>query len=149
TGEPNSRALRTMPSNPGQMRQSMARSQSGTDSSITTRGPCRAMQWRMWHKSQQDKQRPKPSQTQQESIGQSFAIASSRFVHEFAHSTDARVKASKDRLADQEMADVQLSDLRDRGDRNDIVESQPVTRVRLDGVLDGQSRAIADALQFG
>ena len=61
----------------------------------------------------------------------------------------AVAEAGENRLADQEMADVELGELRDGGDRRDIVEGQAVAGVGLDAVLDGQRGAIGDALQFG
>ena len=47
------------------------------------------------------------------------------------------------------MADVELGELRDGGDRNDIVEGQAVAGMGLDAVLGGERGAIGDALQLG
>src|SRR5690348_10741797 len=49
---------------------------------------------------------------------------SPRAVHQLAHAADAGVEAGEDRFADQEMADVQFRQLRDRGHRDHIVERQ-------------------------
>ena len=46
------------------------------------------------------------------------------------------------------MADVELGQLRDGGDRADIVEGEAVAGVGLDAVLDGERGAIGDALQL-
>ena len=66
-----------------------------------------------------------------------------------AHPPDAGLEAGEDRLADQEMADVELGELRDRGDRHDIVEGQAVAGMRLDAVLDRERGAVGDAPQLG
>ena len=55
----------------------------------------------------------------------------------------ARLEPGEDRLADQEMADVELGQLRDCGDRRDIVEGQAVAGVRFDAVLGGKRGASA------
>ena len=47
------------------------------------------------------------------------------------------------------MADVELGDLGDGGDRDDIVEGQAVAGMRLDAVLGGQRGAVGDTPQFG
>ncbi len=47
------------------------------------------------------------------------------------------------------MADVELGDLGDGGDGDDIVEGEAVPCVRLDAVLDGEARRIADPLELG
>src|SRR5262245_25252104 len=47
------------------------------------------------------------------------------------------------------MADVQFGDLGNGRDRNDIVEREAVTGMRLDPVLDRERGAIGDALQLG
>ena len=47
------------------------------------------------------------------------------------------------------MADVELGELRDGGDRDDIVEGQAVAGVRLDAVLGRERGAVGDALQLG
>ena len=67
-------------------------------------------------------------------------------VHQVAHPADAGLEPGEDRLADQEMADVEFGELRNRGDRRDIVERQAVAGMRLDAVLDGQRCAVGDAL---
>src|SRR3546814_4244332 len=58
-------------------------------------------------------------------------------------------KPDEDRLADQKMADVQLDDLRNRGDWLDIVVGQPMTRMHLYPVLGRKRRRIGEALQLG
>src|SRR6185503_9640352 len=73
---------------------------------------------------------------------------SPRFVHQRAHAAYAGLEAGEDRLADQEMPDVELGELGDRGHRNHIIEGQAVAGVRLDAVLDRERRAIGDALQL-
>src|SRR3546814_16886796 len=47
------------------------------------------------------------------------------------------------------MADVQLDDLRNRGDWLDIVVGQPMTRMHLYPVLGRKRRRIGEALQLG
>src|SRR3546814_5261196 len=47
------------------------------------------------------------------------------------------------------MADVQLDDLRNRGDWLDIVVGQPMTRMHLYPVLGHKRRRIGEALQLG
>ena len=49
-----------------------------------------------------------------------------RLVHEGAHAADGAVEAAEDRLADEEMADVELGDGGDGGDRPHRVEGQAV-----------------------
>ena len=71
-----------------------------------------------------------------------------RLVHQRAHPPDARVEAGEDRLADQEVADVELGDLRDGGDRLDIVEGEAVAGMGLDAVLDGERGGVGDAAQL-
>ena len=63
-----------------------------------------------------------------------------------AHPPVRSRQADEDRLADQEMADVELGELGDGGDRDDIVEGQAVAGVRLDAVLDRERGAVGDAL---
>jgi len=62
---------------------------------------------------------------------------------------DAGIETTEDRLADQEMADVELGELRDCGDGHDIVEGQAVAGVGLDAVLHRQCGAVGDTLQLG
>jgi hypothetical protein len=62
----------------------------------------------------------------------------SRLVDERAHFRDAGLQPCEDRLADQEVSDVQLLELRDRCDRDNIVEGEAVPGMRLDAVLDGE-----------
>ena len=47
------------------------------------------------------------------------AAAPSRLIHQRAHAADGGLQPDEDGLADQEMADVQLHHLRDRGDGRD------------------------------
>ena len=47
------------------------------------------------------------------------------------------------------MADVELGQLGDGGDRHDIVEGQAMAGMRLDAVLGGQRGGVGNALQFG
>src|SRR5512132_2919337 len=54
------------------------------------------------------------------------------FVHQHPHPRDALFQSEKDRLADQEVADVELDDLRNGGDRTDIVVAEAVAGVTLD-----------------
>jgi hypothetical protein len=58
-------------------------------------------------------------------------------------------ESCENRFADQEMPDVQLGELRDGGDRGDIVERQAVAGMRLDAVLGRKPCAVGDAVQFG
>ena len=69
--------------------------------------------------------------------------SSSRGRHLGLHAPDTLVQPDEDRLADQEMADVQLDHLRDGGDRLDVVERQPVAGVDLDPVLGGERGGVA------
>src|SRR4051812_8365279 len=46
------------------------------------------------------------------------------------------------------MADVELGNLRDGGDRHDIVERQSMAGVRFDAVLYAERGAVGDALQL-
>ena len=76
-------------------------------------------------------------------------LPSPRLVHQRAHPLYHRRQPVEDRLADQEMADIELADLRDRGDRDDIVERQAVAGMRLDAVLGGKRGGIGDSLELG
>ena len=53
-------------------------------------------------------------------------------IHELAHPANAGVQAGEDRLADQEMTDVELRNLRNGGDGHDVLEGEAVAGVRLD-----------------
>src|SRR4051794_6871985 len=70
-------------------------------------------------------------------------------VDQRAHAGDAGREPAEDRLADQEMADVELPELRDGGDRLDVVEGQAVAGMRLDAVLGGERGGVGDAAQLG
>src|SRR6185437_12073635 len=61
--------------------------------------------------------------------------ARARLVHQRAHPPHRAVDAAKDRLADQEVADIQLDNRRDRGHRTDRVEAQSVTGVTFEAKL--------------
>src|SRR3990170_410134 len=78
-------------------------------------------------------------------IGQPF---SSGRVHQLPHPADARLETGEDRLADEEMADVELGELRDGGDRDDVVEGEAMAGVGLDPVLGGKRGAVGDALKL-
>src|SRR5690606_10485329 len=67
---------------------------------------------------------------------------SPRLVHQLAHPPHARLEADEDRLADEEMADVELAHLRDRGDRRDIIVGEAVAGVDLAAVLGRQPRGL-------
>src|SRR3546814_20494382 len=56
---------------------------------------------------------------------------------------------SSDVCSSDLMADVQLDDLRNRGDWLDIVVGQPMTRMHLYPVLGRKRRRIGEALQLG
>ena len=71
-------------------------------------------------------------------------ISSPRFIHQFAHLSDTAVEAAENGLADQEMADVQLDELRDGGDWLDIFEGQPMAGMGFDAVFGGEGRGIGD-----
>jgi hypothetical protein len=72
-----------------------------------------------------------------------------------AASINARIRFTtgaspvENRLADQEMPDIQLRELRNGGDRYDIVEGQAVTGMHLDPVLRRQSGGVGNAAQLG
>ena len=53
-------------------------------------------------------------------------ITPRRLIHQSAHPADGRLQTDEDRLADQEMADIEFADMRDGGDRADIVIGQAV-----------------------
>jgi hypothetical protein len=72
-----------------------------------------------------------------------------RLVHQRAHAGDARLEAGEDRLADQEMADIQFGELRDRRHRGDIVEGQAVAGMGLDAVPARERGGVGEAAQFG
>src|SRR5687768_1898967 len=74
--------------------------------------------------------------------------SSPRLVHERAHFCDARIEAGEDRLADQEMPDVEFGDLRNGGDGDDIVEGETVAGMGLDPVLGGERGGIGEAAEF-
>ena len=70
-------------------------------------------------------------------------------LHPLASSIRPRIRRTacfqpvEDRLADQIMADVEFGELRDRGDRRDILEGQAMPGMRLDAVLDASAAASA------
>src|ERR1700759_369061 len=72
---------------------------------------------------------------------------SSGRVHQLAHVANAGVEAGEDRLTDQEVADVELRYLRNRRDRDDVVEREAMASVGLDAVLRRKSCAVAGPLQ--
>ena len=74
------------------------------------------------------------------------AGADARLVHQRAHAPDRRLQSAEDRLADQEVADVELDDLRDAGDGADGVEGQPVPGMHLEA---GGRRGLRGALAAG
>ena len=63
-----------------------------------------------------------------------------RLVHQRAHAADGAVEAAEDRLADQEMADIELDDRRDRGDRPDRVEGEAVAGMAFEAERLGMRR---------
>ena len=69
-------------------------------------------------------------------------------VHQLAHPPHRRLQPDEHRLADQVVADVELGELRDGGDRLDVVVSQAVPGVRLDAVLGGERGHVGDLLQL-
>src|SRR5258706_8862485 len=74
---------------------------------------------------------------------------SPRRDHRGAHPADALDQTDEHRLADQEMADIQLPHLRDRGDGGDIVIGQAVAGMDLYPVLRGECGGIGEAAQLG
>ena len=58
-------------------------------------------------------------------------------------------KPRKDRLADQEMTDIELHDLGQRGDRLGGLEIEPMAGMNLEPETPRELRAVADALPFG
>ena len=67
-------------------------------------------------------------------------MSGARQIHQAAHFLDRGAEAAIDRLADQEMADVQFHDLGDRGDGGDVVVGQAVARVNLKPEAVGEGR---------
>jgi hypothetical protein len=65
-----------------------------------------------------------------------------RGVHQGPHPLNGLRQAHEDRLADQEVADVQLGDLRDGGDRLDGGVVDAVAGVDLQAQARGQGRAL-------
>src|SRR5262245_59007160 len=63
-------------------------------------------------------------------------------LHQRLHAHDRRVKAREDRLADREMADIQLDDLGDLGNWADRIEGKPVAGMNLEAQAVGQSGAL-------
>ena len=55
--------------------------------------------------------------------------ASAGVQHQLLHARDHRGQSVDDRLADQEVADIELHHFRQRGDRTDVVECQAVAGV--------------------
>ena len=72
--------------------------------------------------------------------------AGAGLVHQRAHALDGGGQAAEDRLADQEVADVELDDLRQARNRCDGVEGEPVSGVHLEA---GRGRRRRGALAAG
>src|SRR4029079_16488541 len=72
-----------------------------------------------------------------------------RLVHHAAHLADRGLEADEDRLADQEMADIELAHLGDRRDRPDVGVAQPMAHVAFEAEPRAQRRAPAQALELG
>src|SRR4051812_19984207 len=53
-------------------------------------------------------------------------------VHQRAHPFDRTLEAAEDRLADEEVPDIELDDGRDGSDRPDRVEAEPVPGMALE-----------------
>ena len=70
-------------------------------------------------------------------------------VHRRAHEFHGLGQALEHRLADQKMADVELDDLRQRGDRLRGRIIEPVARMHFQADACGEQRAVADQLPLG
>src|SRR4051794_17900655 len=75
-------------------------------------------------------------------------MSSSRVVHQAPHPPHAVAQPGEDRLANEKVADVEFGQLRDPCNGCDIVEGEPMPRMRLDPVLGRQSRGIGNAAQL-
>ena len=64
-----------------------------------------------------------------------------RFVHQRAHAPDGSVEAGEDRLADEEMPDVEFADFRNGGDGLDRVEAETVSGMHFETELGAVTRA--------
>src|SRR5580692_3757641 len=72
---------------------------------------------------------PMPRIIARPSCGSDAKPLGSPLLHHRAHPPDRAVEAAEDRLADQEMADIELDDRRYRRNRAHRLEAQPVTGV--------------------
>ena len=69
-------------------------------------------------------------------------------LHQPFHLLDAFGKAHEQRLADEEMADVQFDNLGNRCNRLDVVKGEAVAGVDFEAERGSARRAVADELQF-
>src|SRR5476649_2310676 len=69
-------------------------------------------------------------------------------VHQRPHPLDCAFEAAEDRLADEEMANIELDDRRDGGDRADGIEAEPVASMAFEPGRLGMGGGIDDALQL-
>src|SRR5690606_20635373 len=69
-------------------------------------------------------------------------------IHQFAHVADCLLQPDEYRLADAVVADIELGELGNGGDRLDVVVGQAVAGVRLDSVLRRQSGHVGDPAQL-
>ena len=75
-------------------------------------------------------------------------VASAR-VHQLAHPPHRLGQAHRQRLTDEEMANVELDDLGNGSDRAHIGEAQPMARMALEAHLRGVAGGAAQAVELG
>ena len=77
-----------------------------------------------------------------------IAPKSSSVVHQLAHPPDRRLETNEHGLADQKVTDVELHQLRDRGDTTDIAEVEPVAGMALETDIGSMSGRRDQSLQL-
>src|SRR3990170_6757549 len=71
-----------------------------------------------------------------------------RAIHEAPHAGDAVGKAYEDRLSHEVMADIELDNFGNRGDRDDIIIIEPVAGMHLEAGSCGCPGAVDEALKL-
>src|ERR1700712_3293927 len=110
---------------------------------VRKRSPCRSITLAMRRASVMSE--PRPKIMKRSCGGCSLGNSCTAAIHRRTHDLDARGKTRKHRLPDQEVADVELGDLRQRRDRFGAGVIEPVTGVHFEAEALGQLGALDDA----
>src|SRR5689334_8349908 len=89
---------------------------------------------------------PRPMIT---SGGSAQSCAVSGRIHQPAHLADRGLQADEDRLADQEVADIELAHVGDGGDRADVFVVEAVAGMALQAELLAMRGGLLDAQKLG